>query len=80
MGDKPSFCTSTLSILAVWSVVAFTLAAFAVGAGITFGKLDERSAILIMTPFGTILTGFGMSYLTARKNNGNPPPAGGAVA
>lgn len=77
MTEKPSFMTSTLSILALWSVVAFTFAGYGVGYALARHMIDEKTAMLIMAPFGTLLTGFGMSYLTARKTNGNPPADGG---
>ena len=73
MSDKPSLCSSTLSLMAVWSVVAFTVAAGGVGWGLAHG-LEKEVAAIVMAPFATLLSGFGMSYLTARKT-GNSEPA-----
>lgn len=72
--SKPSFLSSTLSILAVWSVAAFTLAACGVGWGLGHG-LDKEIAGVIMAPFTILLSGFGMSYLTARRAGNGTPPA-----
>lgn len=58
--------SSTLSLMAAWSVVAFTLAASCVGYGLAKG-MEKEIAAVIMAPFSLLLTGFGMSYLTARK-------------
>jgi len=70
---KPSWQTSTLTLMAIWSLVTFTLAAAAVGWKVAHG-MDKETATIILSPFVTILTGFGMSYLTARKpGNGQPP-------
>ena len=66
MPSTPSVMSSTLSMLACWSVACFTCAAVGVGCYLGNGG-DKETAALIMTPFGTLLTGFGMSYLTARK-------------
>ena len=75
--QKPSVITSTLSMLACWSVVMFTLAGGYVGYHLAHG-LDEKTAIAIMAPFTSLLTGFGMSYLTARgrdAHNAEKPPS-----
>ena len=74
MTEKPSVTSSTLTMLAVWSVVMFTLAASSVGWYLAHGG-DKEMAALIMTPFSVLLNGFGMAYLAVRKpSNGNPTP------
>ena len=72
--EKPSILTSTLTMMAAWSVVAFTLASSYVGVRLANG-LDKEVAALILAPFATLLSGFGMSYLTARKTNNGGPDA-----
>ena len=75
MAEKPSLFSSTLTILAVWSVAWFTFAATYVGIRLAHG-MEEKLATVILAPFASLLTGFGMSYLTARKLNGEGKPNG----
>ena len=72
MSVKPSITQSTLTMLAVWSVIWFTAAAGYVGVKLAHG-LDEKLAAIILAPFATLLSGFGMSYLAVRRQNGSPP-------
>lgn len=74
--SKPSICSSTLTMLAVWSVIWFTLAAAYVGVRLAHG-MEDKIAALILAPFATLLSGFGMSYLAVRRANGgsNGTPA-----
>ena len=75
--SKPSITSSTLTMLAVWSVVWFTLAAAYVGVRLAQG-MEDKIAALILAPFATLLSGFGMSYLAVRKS-GNLGGANGQV-
>ena len=64
--SKPSILSSTLTMLAVWSVIWFTLASAYVGVRLAHG-MEDKIAALILAPFATLLSGFGMSYLAVRK-------------
>ena len=66
----PSWHTSTLSQLAVGSVVAFVAGAIVTAMGVIWFKLDLAVAKDLMAPFSFLVTTFGASYLTARKVNG----------
>lgn len=77
MEPKPSWQSSTLSQVMVLSLMAFLIAAFGVGLGITFGKLIPELAKVILEPFTWLAGIFISSYFVARKtesngNNGGP--------
>ena len=73
--EKPSWCNSTLSQLAVMSVVFFAIAAFMTGAATIWLKLPPDTAKQVMEPFGLLLGMFGSAYLAVRSNgNGAVKP------
>ena len=79
MREAPSFCRSTLSILAVFSVVAYALAAGFVLYASAFHTMPPEAATHAMKPFELLMITFGASYLTARgtarsANGGTAPP------
>lgn len=78
MKELPSFTRSTLSILAVFSVAAYALAAGFVAYATAFHQLPQTASSAVMKPFELLMLTFGASYLTARKANGSasvtPPP------
>lgn len=70
LAPAPSWTTSTLSQLAVGSVVAFVVGAILTALGVIWFKLELAVAKDLMAPFSFLVTTFGASYLTARKPNG----------
>lgn len=79
MTEQPSYRTSTLSQLAVGTLLVFSAAAFMVGSGVIWFKLPVELSEKVMSPFAMLLGMVLPAYLTARRT-GNGPPSGGAPA
>lgn len=80
--NHPSWLTSTLSQLAMISVICFAGMGIYTGIKICTKAIDPATAKLVMEPFGWLVTTFSIGYAVARKNNGGngtPPPQGGTT-
>ena len=76
MRELPSLCRSTLSILAVFAVVAYAAAAGFVAYATAFHQMPQGASAQVMKPFELLMMTFGASYLTARRagQNGEAKP------
>jgi len=73
MAEVPSYHNSTLSQLALGSVVVFAAGALLTGIGVIFFTLDASVAKEVMGPFTVLLNMFGAAYLAVRRNGPAQP-------
>ena len=65
--EVPSYCSSTLSQLAVGSAILYGMGALMVTVGVIYRGLDLNVAKSVLAPFEFLVVTFGVSYLAVRK-------------